>query len=75
MYPNKAPSGWISHVPRFHGENHLAIQHIASFMDYASEINIDHEDVIMKLFYHSLIGDARNWFGLLGKEQYLHLQV
>jgi len=36
-------------------------------MDYASKNNIDYEDVIMKLFYHSLIGDARNWFGLLAK--------
>jgi hypothetical protein len=54
--------GWISSVPNFHGDNHIDTQHVASFMDYALEINIDNEDVVIRLFSHSLHGYARDWF-------------
>ena len=32
------------------------------FIDMLNDYEIEHEDVVMKLFIHSLIEDARDWF-------------
>jgi hypothetical protein len=66
-YPNKAPPRWTEHLPRFHGDTHLAAHHVASFMDYISKLNVEHEDVMMRMFSHSLVGDAKDWFKDFGK--------
>ena len=39
------------------GEEHLRI-----FIDMLNDYEVEHEDVVMKLFVHSLTEDVRDWF-------------
>ena len=39
------------------GEDHLRV-----FIDMLNDYEVEHEDVVMKLFVHSLVEDARDWF-------------
>ena len=37
-------------------------EHLRFFIDMLNDYEIEHEDVVMKLFVHSLVEDARDWF-------------
>lgn len=50
-YSNKNPLRWAEHLPTFCGDAHLAAHHVASFMDYISKVNVEHEDVVMRMFH------------------------
>jgi hypothetical protein len=66
-YPNENPPGWVECLLRFSTDTHLSAHYVASFMDYISELNVEHKDVEMRMFSHSLAGIAKDWFHGIGK--------
>ena len=57
----------VDHVLCFHGHNHLATHHVTYFMDFISKLNMEHGDVVMRMFLHVLVGDTNDWFKIFGK--------
>ena len=48
---NNFLDGYLKHLPRFNGETCLnAEDHLAAFLDFADNMNIEHEHVYMCLF-------------------------
>lgn len=46
----------------FLGNNVITCEdHLRCFLDLLNDYEVEHEDVVMKLFVHSLIEDAREW--------------
>lgn len=65
-YPNSIPLNVIKVLPKFSGENfESAYQHARNFSDLMCDYGVEDEDVIMRLFIRSLIGDAREWLSCL----------
>ena len=64
-FPNNVPSmdEWGDFLPRFRGDgrDHPA-QHLIEFHQYMDQIDIHHDDVLLKMFIYSLEGDARHWY-------------
>ena len=57
------PDGYLKHLPRFNGETGPSAEdHIDGFLDFAGNMNIEHEDVYMWLFVQSLEGNVRICF-------------
>jgi len=53
--------GYLNQFPRFTGEGDITIEeHLASFYSYANNYVIVNEYVWMRIFVHSLNGEARN---------------
>jgi hypothetical protein len=52
-YPNHYSPDWLDDLPIYYGDPSLAIPHSESFLRYMSEINVTHEDVIMRLLVSS----------------------
>jgi hypothetical protein len=52
-YPNHYSLEWLEDLPKYDGDPSLAIPHIVNFLRYISEINVTHEDVMMRLFVYS----------------------
>jgi len=47
--------GYVKHLPRFSGEIGTSIEdHVSSFLDFADNMNIEQEDVYMRLFVEYL---------------------
>lgn len=62
-YPNEIPKGLRDKVTKFVGNNAITSeQHLRDFSSLLNDYEVEHEDVVMKLFVHSLIKDARDWF-------------
>ena len=40
-------------------------QHLRDFSDLLNDYEVEHEDVVIKLFVHSLTEDARDWFRII----------
>jgi hypothetical protein len=61
---NSLPVGdYLKYMPKFTGEEDTtAEEHLASFYSYADNLNIENEDVWMRVFVQSLDGEARKWF-------------
>jgi hypothetical protein len=61
---NDLPAGdYLKYMPKFMGEEDItAEEHLASFYSYADNLNIENEDVWMRVFVQSLDGEARKWF-------------
>jgi hypothetical protein len=54
---------YVKYMPKFTGEEDItAEEHLADFYSYAYNLNIENEDVRMRVFVHSLDGDDRKWF-------------
>jgi hypothetical protein len=66
-YSNENPTWWVECLPRFCGDTHLVAHHVAFFMDYIFELNVEHEDVEMRMFPHSLLEIEKYWFRGFGK--------
>jgi hypothetical protein len=50
-------------MPKFSGEGDMtAEEHLAAFYSYADNLNIENEDVWMRVFVQSLDGEVRKWF-------------
>jgi uncharacterized small protein (DUF1192 family) len=61
---NPLPAGdYLKYMPKFSGEEDItAEEHLAAFYSYADNLNIENEDVWMRVFVQSLDGEVRKWF-------------
>jgi uncharacterized small protein (DUF1192 family) len=61
---NPLPTGdYLKYMPKFSGEGDITTEeHLASFYSYADNLNIENEDVWMRVFVQSLDGEVRKWF-------------
>jgi hypothetical protein len=64
---NSLPAGgYLKQLPKFTGEGDItAEEHLASFYSCADNYFIVNEYVWMRIFFHSLGGEARKWFRAL----------
>jgi hypothetical protein len=54
---------YLNYIPKFKREEDItAKEHLAAFYTYADNLNIENEDVWMRVFVQSLDGEARKWF-------------
>jgi len=57
------PQDYLERFPQFTGENsNFALKHIEIFFTFVENVNVEHLDVVLRLFVQSLDGEARNWF-------------
>lgn len=57
------PQDYLKLLPRFNGEDdNTTLRHIEIFCSFAENLNVEHLDVVMRLFIQSLDGEARKWF-------------
>jgi hypothetical protein len=58
---NPLPAGhYLKYMPKFTGEEDvIAEEHLADFYNYVDNLNIENEDVWMRVFVHSLDGEVR----------------
>jgi hypothetical protein len=61
---NPLPAGdYLKYMPKFSGEGDVtAEEHLDAFYNYADNLNIENEDVWMRVFVQSLEGEVRKWF-------------
>jgi hypothetical protein len=61
---NPLPAGdYLKYMPKFAGEGDItAEEHLAAFYSYADNLNIENEDVWMRVFVQILDGEVRKWF-------------
>jgi hypothetical protein len=60
------PEGYLKQLPKFTGEGDItAEEHLAAFYTFTDDNVIMHADVWMRIFVHSLQGEARKWFKAL----------
>jgi hypothetical protein len=60
------PEGYLKQLPKFTGEGDItAEEHLAAFYTFVDDNVIMHADVWMRIFVHSLQGEARKWFKAL----------
>jgi hypothetical protein len=52
---------WLDDYPKFDGNLSLAIDHVVKFLKYTFEINVIHEDLLIRFFLISLEGRQKNW--------------
>jgi hypothetical protein len=54
---------YFKYMPKFTGEGDVtAEEHLAAFYSYADNLNIENEDVWMRVFVQILDGEVRKWF-------------
>jgi len=57
------PVGYLKYLPKYNGETGPpAKDHLQAFIDVADNVNIQQENVYMRLFVQSLEGNVRIWF-------------
>jgi hypothetical protein len=61
---NALPTGdYLKYMPKFTGEEDIiAKEHLVAFYSYVENLNIENEDIWMRVFFQSLDGEARKWF-------------
>jgi len=60
------PVNYLKSLPRFNPNDDVsAEQHIVYFQDYTDDLEIEHDDVIMRMFCHSLEGNCKEFFKTL----------
>ena len=60
---NAMPKEYLILLPHFTGEDDVIYkQHLPLFSTFAENLNVEHLDVVMRLFVQSLSGEARKWF-------------
>jgi hypothetical protein len=58
--------GYLKQLPKFTGEGDITIEeHLEAFYSFTDHHVIMHADVWMRIFVHSLEGEARKWFRAL----------
>jgi len=60
-YPIHYSLDWLDDLPRYDGDPSLAIPHIENFLRYIVEINVTHEDMMMRLLISSFGNEQRDW--------------
>jgi hypothetical protein len=54
---------YLKYMPKFTGEEDIiAEEQLSNFYSYVDNLNIENEDVWMRVFVQSLDGEARKWF-------------
>jgi hypothetical protein len=57
---------YLKYMPKFTGEEDITVEeHLSSFYSYTYDLNIENEDVWMRVFVQILDGEARKWFRVL----------
>jgi hypothetical protein len=67
-YPHPVPQidEWKDLLPRFYeGENDNPVEHVHEFHVVMQQLDIHHEDILMKMFMYSLEVDGRKWYRTL----------
>ena len=60
---NDMPQDYLKLLPRFTGEDSTSTQrHIENFRAFAKNVNVEHLDVVLRLFIQSLDGESQKWF-------------
>ena len=60
---NDIPQDSLERLPRFSKEyNNFAQRHIETLCAFTENVNVEHLDVVLRLFVQSLDGEARKWF-------------
>jgi hypothetical protein len=58
--------GYLKQLPKFTGEGDIATEeHLEAFYSFTDDHVIMHVNVWMRIFIHSLEGEARKWFRAL----------
>ena len=58
--------GYLKKLPKFMGEGDITIEaHLEAFYSFTDNHVIENEYVWMRIFVHSLDGEARKWFRAL----------
>jgi hypothetical protein len=53
-------------LPKFAGNNVVTVEdHLNAFLKFVDDLEIEHEDVVMKMFMQTLEGDTRAWYKAL----------
>jgi hypothetical protein len=54
---------YMKYMPKFTGEEDITVEeHLVAFYSYTDNLNIENEDVWMRIFVQSLDGEVRKWF-------------
>jgi hypothetical protein len=61
-YPNHVFTGWGNNCPKFDAYLSLDIAHVVNLLRYVSEIDVAHQDVLIRLFFLSLKERKKDWF-------------
>jgi hypothetical protein len=67
-YPHLVPQidEWQDLLPRFYeGDDDNPFEHVHEFHALMQQLDIHHEDILMKMFMYSLEGDVRQWYRTL----------
>lgn len=65
-YPNVVPQDVRNRLPKFQGNNaRTGDQHLKLFVIMMEDFEIEHEDVYIKFFIHTLEEDVRDWYKAL----------
>jgi hypothetical protein len=66
-YPHDLPARkWLKHIPLFAGRLGESVEdHLAKFLQVVGDFNVEHEDVVMRMFVSTLEGEARPWYNSL----------
>ena len=60
------PQDYMKLLPQFTGEDNSAAQkYIEDFCSFVENFNVEHLDVVLRLFFQLLDGEARKWFKTL----------
>jgi hypothetical protein len=61
-YPHDLPAGdYLKRLPRFAGKFGVSTEdHLADFLTVVEDFDVEHEDVVMRMFVSTLEGEARN---------------
>jgi hypothetical protein len=60
------PPHFVEYLPHFTGESHVSAEkHLEAFGNFIDNLEIVHEDIVMRLFSKSLTREAALWFRLL----------
>ena len=63
-YPHDLPARkWLKCIPLFAGKSGESIKdHLDKCLQVVWEFNVEHEDVVMRMFVSTLEGEARTWY-------------
>eukprot|EP01018_Ginkgo_biloba_P001504 Gb_17813 [translate_table: standard] len=57
------PPRYLKSLPRFNGDDEItAEKHLATFQNFTDNLEIEYDDVFMRMFCNSFEGDCREWF-------------
>lgn len=66
LYPYPIDSSWRGLVPKFIGSSAITIEdHLRSFNDFIQDLDMQYQDINMRLFMMSLTEEAKDWFNSL----------